>query len=95
MCRIYIFTLLQERLKKVAEGPSFHRLTYEEAVSILEKHQTQFEVPVTRGDNLKKEHELFLSNYSLTEMSQNFIFVTHWPANIKPFYMKHNDSSQV
>jgi aspartyl/asparaginyl-tRNA synthetase len=64
-------------------------------VNILEKHQSEFEVPITKGDNLKKEHELFLSNYSLQHMNQGFIFVTHWPANIKPFYMKHNESSQV
>jgi asparaginyl-tRNA synthetase len=70
-------------------------MTYEEAVNILEKHQSKFEVPITKGENLKKEHELFLSNYSLQHMKQDFIFVTHWPANIKPFYMKHNHCSQV
>ncbi|CAB3382441.1 Hypothetical predicted protein [Cloeon dipterum] len=86
---------LIERLNTIANGPAFPRMQYDEAAEILKQHESQFEVKVVIGENFKKEHELFLSNRSLQETGQSLIFITHWPAHTKAFYMKRNDSSQV
>ncbi|XP_059479046.1 probable asparagine--tRNA ligase, mitochondrial isoform X2 [Neocloeon triangulifer] len=83
------------RLEGIANGPAFPRLTYDEAAKIIQKHEGEFTVKLLPGENLKKEHELFLSNYALKEMNQDLVFVTHWPADIKPFYMKQNENNQA
>lgn len=71
----------------------FIYMTYDEAVEILEKHSNKFTVSAKSGENLAREHELFL-----VEHNDNIpVFVTDWPKNIKPFYMKEceHDNSKV
>lgn len=67
--------------------------SYDSVCTILEKHRDQFRHPLKQGEALSKEHELFLVNHN----NNVPIFVTDWPANIKPFYMKphSNDASKV
>lgn len=67
--------------------------SYDSVCTILEKHREQFRHPLKQGEALSKEHELFLVNHN----NNVPIFVTDWPANIKPFYMKphSNDASKV
>lgn len=71
----------------------FVYMTYDEAIQILEKHSDNFTLPVQPGENLAREHELFLVQHN----DNVPVFVTEWPKNIKPFYMKEceNDSSKV
>ncbi|TKR67375.1 hypothetical protein L596_023537 [Steinernema carpocapsae] len=56
----------------------FPRLTYDEAIQVL----AEKDVKVPR-DGFKKAHEL-----KLVEILDSPVFVTHFPADQKPFYMK-------
>jgi len=81
---------LSERLQLVRERP-FQRITYTEAVTILEKSGQKFEYPVKYGLNLQSEHERFLTE-------QHFkcpVTVYNYPKEIKPFYMRLNDDEKT
>jgi len=77
---------LLERLKFVSEKP-FQRISYTEAVEILESSGQKFDYPVSWGINLQSEHERFLTE-------QHFkcpVTVYNYPKSIKPFYMRTNE----
>ena len=77
---------LLERLRFVSEKP-FQRVSYTEAVEILENSGQKFDYPVSWGINLQSEHERFL-----TEQHFNCpITVYNYPKSIKPFYMRTNE----
>ena len=61
------------------------------AISILEKASKVFEFPVQWGTDLQAEHERFLSE----EVFANPVFVTDYPKEIKPFYMRLNDDKKT
>jgi len=77
---------LHQRLKFVVERP-FVRVTYTEAVDILQKSGKKFEFPVAYGQNLQSEHERFLTE----EHFKSPTTVFNYPREIKPFYMRVND----
>ena len=76
-----------EKLEKTL-STSFERITYTECITILEKaisNGKQFEdVNVFWGMDLASEHERFLCE----EVYDKPIFVTHYPQDLKSFYMK-------
>jgi asparaginyl-tRNA synthetase len=77
---------LMDRLRFVSEKP-FQRVSYTEAVEILENCSQKFDYPVSWGVNLQSEHERFLTE-------QHFkcpITVYNYPKSIKPFYMRTNE----
>ncbi len=77
---------LIERLKFVLDN-SFVRLTYTEAIKILEAADRKWEYPVGWGRDLQAEHERYL-------VEQHFkrpVILTDYPKSIKAFYMKMND----
>ena len=82
---------LIERLKSVAYEESFGRVTYTEAVEILEQHKDQFEFPVYWGCDLQTEHERYLTE----KIFQKPVFVTNYPKEIKAFYMRRNDDGKT
>jgi asparaginyl-tRNA synthetase len=65
----------------------FRRLSYTEAIDILEKSGKAFEFPVAWGKDLQAEHERFLTEEKFSEP----LILFNYPAAIKPFYMKVND----
>ena len=77
---------LLERLKFVAEKP-FQRVSYTEAVEILEKSGKKFDYPVEWGVNLQSEHERFLTE----EHFNSPVTVYNYPKSVKPFYMRTNE----
>ncbi len=79
-----------ETLKHVIEEP-FERMTYSEAVEILEKSGRDFEFPVQWGTDLQSEHERFLTE----EHVGRPLVVTDYPRTIKPFYMYLNDDERT
>lgn len=81
---------LLERLKNVAES-DFVRLTYTEAVSILEKVKDTFEYPVYWGCDLQSEHERYLTE----KVYKKPVFLTDYPKEIKAFYMRLNDDKKT
>jgi len=76
---------LTERLNQVISR-DFSRITYTEAVTLLEKSGRVFEYPVNWGTDLQSEHERFLTE----EVFKQPIVVTDYPKSIKPFYMREN-----
>ncbi len=82
---------LLQRLGDVAASEQFERLSYTEAVALLEKSGESFDYPVTWGANLQAEHERYLTEKVLCRP----VIVYDYPAAIKPFYMKVNDDQQT
>ena len=70
---------------------SFERITYTDAVSLLEKEDKKFEYPVEWGLDLQSEHERYLCE----ELLKKPVIVTDYPAKIKAFYMRLNDDSKT
>ena len=81
---------LIERLRHVATS-DFARVTYTDAVKILEKHNNEFEYKVTWGCDLQTEHERYLTEKEFKRP----VFVTDYPKEIKAFYMKLNDDGRT
>ena len=81
---------LAEWLHAVAEA-EFVRMTYTEAVALLEKSGHAFEYPVSWGIDLQSEHERFLTE----EIVKGPVFLTDYPKDIKAFYMRANDDGKT
>ncbi|MCR4588800.1 MAG: asparagine--tRNA ligase [Lachnospiraceae bacterium] len=81
---------LIERLKHVANS-DFGRITYTDAVAILEKHNDEFDYKVHWGSDLQTEHERFLTEKEFKRP----VFVTDYPKEIKAFYMKLNEDGKT
>ncbi len=81
---------LLERLNNLLES-SFERITYTEAINILEKKNKKFEFPVKWGSDLQTEHERYLSEKHFKKP----VFVTDYPKEIKSFYMRVNDDGKT
>ena len=69
----------------------FGRVTYTEAIEILEKCGKKFEYPVKWGIDLQSEHERYLAE----EYFKKPVFVTDYPKDIKAFYMKLNEDNKT
>ncbi|MEE1073431.1 MAG: asparagine--tRNA ligase [Cellulosilyticum sp.] len=79
-----------DRLNLVATS-DFGRVTYTEAIKILESCGKQFEYPVFWGCDLQTEHERYLTE----EHFKKPVFVTDYPKEIKAFYMRLNDDQKT
>jgi asparaginyl-tRNA synthetase len=69
----------------------FVRLSYTEAVEILQKSGQSFEFPVAWGTDLQSEHERYLTE-------QHFklpVILYDYPKTIKAFYMRLNDDGKT
>lgn len=66
----------------------FERLTYTEAVKILEKAGQKWEYPPQWGNDMQTEHERFLTEQTFKKP----VILTDYPAAIKPFYMRVNET---
>ncbi|ERN42652.1 asparaginyl-tRNA synthetase [Rubidibacter lacunae KORDI 51-2] len=64
----------------------FARITYTEAIALLEKSGRAFEFPVEWGLDLQSEHERYLAEVCF----QRPVIVTDYPVGIKAFYMRLN-----
>ena len=69
----------------------FIRLTYTEAIDILEKSGQTFEFPISWGKDLQSEHERFLTEQHF----QQPVILTDYPRAIKSFYMRCNDDGKT
>ena len=81
---------LLERLNHVVSS-DFARVTYTEAVDILQKCGKEFDYPVSWGIDLQTEHERYLTE----EHFKKPLFVTDYPKDIKAFYMRMNDDNKT
>jgi asparaginyl-tRNA synthetase len=69
----------------------FERITYTEAVKMLQKSGEKFEYPVTWGIDLQSEHERYLTETKI----QRPVIVTDYPKGIKAFYMRLNNDDET
>jgi len=69
----------------------FRRLTYTEAISILEEAKESFEFPVSWGTDIQAEHERYLCE----KVFEGPLVLTDYPREIKPFYMKVNEDRKT
>ena len=81
---------LLERLNNILNN-DFGRITYTDAVALLEQHNDKFEYPVSWGCDLQTEHERFLTEVIFKKP----VFVTDYPKEIKAFYMKLNPDGKT
>ena len=81
---------LLDRLNNILNS-DFGRITYTDAVALLEKHNDKFDFPVSWGCDLQTEHERFLTE----QVFKKPVFVTDYPKDIKAFYMKLNPDGKT
>ena len=81
---------LLERLNHVMNS-EFGRVTYTEAIRLLEEHNDQFDYQVSWGCDLQTEHERYLTE----QIFRRPVFVTDYPKEIKAFYMKLNEDGKT
>ena len=81
---------LKERLEHVASS-DFGRITYTDAVKLLQESGKKFDYPVRWGVDLQTEHERYLTE----EIFRKPLFVTDYPKDIKAFYMRMNDDGKT
>ncbi len=89
-CNSFVDKGLIKRLELV-KSSDFGRLSYTEAVEILQKSGKEFSYPVYWGCDLQTEHERYLTE----EHFKKPVFVYDYPKEIKAFYMRLNDDGKT
>ncbi len=81
---------LLKRLDNVANS-DFARISYTDAIEILQNCGQKFDYPVYWGADLQTEHERYLTEKHFAKP----VFVYDWPRDIKAFYMRVNDDGKT
>jgi len=79
-----------ETLEHIVRTP-FERISYTDAISILQRCGESFEFPVEWGVDLQSEHERYLAEKHIGKPT----IVTDYPSAIKAFYMYRNDDGKT
>jgi asparaginyl-tRNA synthetase len=85
---------VQEGLLDTLEGVAnreFRRITYTEAVEVLQKADHDFEFPPEWGADLQSEHERYLTEVAFSQP----VTVVDFPFDFKAFYMRRNDDGKT
>lgn len=88
----YLHSLIKDKkykgLEKLTHNKKYLRLTYDEAVGLLNEKSN---VPkLKHGNDLSRYHEKWLLDY----FELYPIFITNYPSSLKPFYMKRDESGE-
>ena len=70
---------------------SFAKVSYTDAIDILQKADRQFEYPVHWGMDIQTEHERYLAE----EHFGRPVCVYNYPKEIKAFYMRQNEDGKT
>ncbi|MBR1591783.1 MAG: asparagine--tRNA ligase [Ruminococcus sp.] len=81
---------LKARLEELISH-DFGRVTYTEAIKLLQESGENFVYPVEWGCDLQTEHERYISE----KVFKKAVFVTDYPKEIKSFYMKQNPDGKT
>src|SRR5207253_3678232 len=81
---------LLKTLQHVVDS-NFERLTYSDAVRMLEESGEKFEFPVYWGADLQSEHERWLTEVKVGRP----VILTDYPKEIKAFYMRANEDGKT
>lgn len=79
-----------DRVKNIASSP-FERISYTDAISVLEKNNEKFEYKVSWGSDIQSEHERYLTEVTFKKP----VIVHDYPKEIKSFYMRVNDDNRT
>jgi len=85
---------IDKEARQTLEGiikAEFERITYTEAIKILESSGKKFEYPVKWGADLQTEHERYLTEKAFKKP----VIVYNYPEEIKAFYMRLNDDGKT
>ena len=81
---------LIEKLNRTVES-DFARITYREALKILNESGEKFDIPAEWGTGIQTEHEKYLADV----VFKRPVFVTDYPKECKSFYMRLNDDNET
>lgn len=81
---------LINRLENIMQS-DFARITYTEAIEILQNEKKEFQYPIEWGMDLQTEHERYITE----EVYKKPVFVTDYPKGIKAFYMRLNEDNKT
>ncbi|MBR5145028.1 MAG: asparagine--tRNA ligase, partial [Clostridia bacterium] len=81
---------LLDRLTALRDA-DYAKVTYTEAIEVLEKSGADFKFPVYWGVDLQTEHERYLTE----QVYKKPIFLIDYPKDIKAFYMRLNDDGKT
>lgn len=83
---------LQARWEGLASAARWPRISYTEAISLLQAAPVAFEHEPVWGAALHAEHERWLATAVAEPGSRTPVFVTHYPRDTKAFYMLESDA---
>lgn len=86
----FILPGVKERAQKLVKS-DFAKVSYTEAVKMLQESGQKFEYQPERGIDLQTEHERYLSE----KIFNGPVFITDYPKDIKAFYMKLNEDGKT
>ncbi len=86
----FVDPTLMETLNTIVEK-GFARITYTEAIEIMQKSGRKFEYKPEYGIDLQTEHERYLAE----EHFKRPVIVRDYPKEIKAFYMRMNDDGKT
>jgi len=69
----------------------FERLSYSDAIALLQKADQPFQYPVEWGVDLQSEHERYLCE----QYFKKPVIISDYPSDIKPFYMRLNEDEKT
>lgn len=81
---------LFDKLNNVLNN-DFAKLSYTDAITVLENCGKKFDYPVKWGIDLQSEHERYLAE----EHFKKPVFLINYPKDIKAFYMKLNEDQKT
>ena len=81
---------LLDRLDNIIKN-DFAKISYTEAIELLQKSGETFAYEPVWGSDLQTEHERYLTE----KIAGCPVFVTDWPKEIKAFYMRLNDDEKT
>ena len=81
----FVDKTLLEKLNNVRNS-KFARISYTDAIALMEKNNANFQYPVSWGIDIQTEHERYMAETVFNKP----VFITDYPKDIKAFYMKQN-----
>lgn len=85
----FVDKTLLEKLEKLVTS-KFVRITHKEAIDLLKKAEMEWEFTPDYESDIAKEHERYITEYYNAP-----VFITHWPKDIKAWYMKVNPDGKT
>ena len=86
----FVDKTLLEKLNNVRNS-KFARISYTDAIALMEKNNANFQYPVSWGIDIQTEHERYMAETVFNKP----VFITDYPKDIKAFYMKQNPDGKT